>query len=505
MSTKILTPEKNVLTSNLRNNIKMMRIFFWLIGISLGLSFNVLAENATQKTNQNLQKIEANIQKKLEVKVENIEKSTQRDKIDQASAPKPPMLSGNIDVYGGYNNSSFPHEVVVAEEATQNRPYAGIDGVINFKAITTFNEETNLRYGLTSEIDFDSFDQSNPINLMEANFIISSKSTATRMFGLHRPVTSKMNINSSSFAPYSNGIMGRWQNFLKYPSFSSDAKNGPNITTSFITTPGSPIQSGFASQQFIYNAEKEVGVQPYEKWGGSMIGLSYISERMAGFRIGASFFPDNKASLLVQKKDLIDQKNLQILNAPSGVYLKNILAIGTNYYNYFGDVEVSFSGGIEHASSVSENYSKKDLTSYSIGLNLGYLGIMIGGSFTSYGNSLQIKSGKNGLSNVVIGNNYYYNKEKNLVQAGNAYVFDVGLGYSVDRFTINLAYLQSKYVGSKFWAGMLSFETKVTKDFINYIQIGKYQFTPPSYQGPELPETRKTDGYIFLVGMKYVF
>lgn len=504
MSTKILTPEKNVLTSNLRNNIKMMRIFFWLMGISLSLSFNVLAEDAAQKTNQNLQKTETSIQKKLEAKIENIERVKQKDKIDQASAPKPPMLSGNIDVYGGYNNTSFPHEIVVAEEATQNRPYAGIDGVINFKAITTFNDENNLRYGLTSEIDFDSFDQSNPINLMEANFIISSKSTATRMFGLHRPVTSKMNINSASFAPYSNGIMGRWQNFLKYPSFGSNA-NDPTITTSFITTPGSPIQSGFASQQFVYNSEKQVGVQPYEKWGGSMIGLSYISERMAGFRLGASFFPDNKASLLLQQKDLIDQKNLQILNAPSSVYLKNILAIGTNYYNYFGDVEVSFSGGIEYASAVSESYSKQDLTSYSLGLNLSYLGIMAGGSFTSYGNSLQIKGGKNGLSSVVIGNNYYYDEEKNLVKAGNAYVFDVGLGYSVDRFTINLAYLQSKYVGSEFWAGVFSFETKVTKDFINYIQVGRYEFTPPSYQGVGLPEAVKTNGYIFLVGMKYVF
>lgn len=447
---------------------------------------------------------------------------------EKAKDNKESTISGSVDFIFGYNDSKFSTETQQTLQnsnlrqintgevgAKQVKPFVFLDGSVLYKNLTSVDGGGGFKYGIIAEAAFNSIDSKNPIYISEASIIASDEVRGTRLFGIQKPVTSKIAVNSTSLSPISQGVAGKWQNFLKYPYYIADT-NLSEGSSSFITKPYLPIQSGFSSTYFNTTSESGIGIQPQEKWGSSLLGVSYISSRVEGFRFGVSYIPENRTNLLFNKDDLTDLKNIQNINSNSYTeyflttqeresFLRNIFAVGANYYTDLKGIELSFSAGFEHGVAVSNVYDKRNLNAYSLGLNLGYLGFTLGGSYINYGKSLQVKSElESGLASVIIGNNAFYDNSGLEYSANGSYVFDIGLGYAVDRYNTSISFLKSDFVNNVFWAGVFSLEIKATKNLANYLQIARYQFSASN--GESVAGTgKKTSGFVLVFGSKYLF
>lgn len=402
-------------------------------------------------------------------------------------------FNGNIDFFSGYNNTRY-----IEGLEQDDKPYLGLKSNLLFKDLTLFGTSEENKFGLNAELQVNSFDKSNPLQIKEANFLISGKEVGTRIFGFQKPITSKLKINTSTFAGVSGGINGNWQEFIRYPFLKSKNVENEKTTSTFITRPDLPLESGITSMASLNSFEKEEGFQDFEGNGESNLGISYVGERKAGFRFGFSYFPDNKTNLLMQKSTFIDAKGDQFDLEPNSTYLKNIIATGLNFYNNFNDFELAFSALFEHAGVTSKKTQRDDLNAFSLGFNAGYLGFMIGGSFTNYGSSLKIRNP------TIQGSSFDFNQDGVQEDVNFAYVYDVGIGYSVDKYTANFSYIQSRFAGNYFWANAISFETKLTKNLFNYIQVARYQLSP-SNQFPSNEISEKTSSFIVTAGIKYKF
>lgn len=418
---------------------------------------------------------------------------------DEAKKSSEVLTEGNITVYGAYERSDFDDKTNLSSEEEQQKPFAGVSGLFSYKNLDIFGKNNDNKFGFNVEFSLDSEELENPIQLREAGILITTQDYGVRMLGLQKPVTSKLKVNSSTISGASEGIAGRWQHFIKYPF--SNTQNGQS-NASFITKPFLPIEHGFASVTILSNSEQNTILQPFVGWGENNIGVSYVSGRINGFKVGASYFPDNKSQIVFRESQK-DIRGFDLLVRESTSYLKNIFALGGNFYNEFNGLELSVSANYEHASTVSKLFERRDLNAFSVGFNVSYVGLMIGGSFVNYGKSFYIKNNiSTGLADLIIGNNSYYEMDGSLAKAGSSYSYDIGIGYSIGRYNINLAYLNSEYVENKFWSLTSSFEVKMDKNLISYIQLARYQFTS-SNQINEPSAKGKSAGGIFLVGVQY--
>jgi hypothetical protein len=402
-------------------------------------------------------------------------------------------FNGNIDFFSGYNDTRY-----VEGLEQDDKPYVGLKSNVLFKDLTFFGVSEENKFGLNAELQVNSFDKSNPLQIKEANFLISGKEMGTRIFGFQKPITSKLKINTSTFAGVSGGINGNWQEFIRYPFLKSKNIENEKTSATFITRPDLPLESGITSIASLNSFEKEEAFQDFEGNGESNLGISYVGDRKAGFRFGFSYFPDNKTNLLIQKSTSIDAKGDQFDSEASSTYLKNIIATGLNFYNNFNDFELAFSALFEHAGVNSKNIKRDDLNAFSLGFNAGYLGFMIGGSFANYGSSMKIRNP------LIQGSSFNFNQNGTEEDVNFAYVYDVGIGYSIDKYTANVSYIQSRFAGNYFWANAISFETKVRKNLFNYIQVARYQFSP-SNQFPSSEVLEKTSSFVVTAGIKYKF
>ena len=395
-------------------------------------------------------------------------------------------LSGNFTAVGGNNYTDIKNGV------KQDEVNGLIQGNFKIQHLTSFNSdsEDSVKYGFTLDGNLDSTNTLNAFNINEATFVISIKDRGSRVFGLQNSVASKMRVDSTTFNPHSNGVNGAWQKLLLFPSGS------------FLTSQGMMLENGFSSSYFLANSQDisdnkvNNNIQPFQNWGNSNLGLSYVSDRTNGFRFGASYFVNNKTNLLFQKNNLTDRKKIDI-KTQNDVYVKDIVSTGLNYYNAIGNLEFAFSFGYEFGNTVSPDYSMRNLNSYSVGANLSYLGFTLGGSFTDLGKSGRIKN------KLVVGNNAFLDDENIVKEARNDYIFDVGLGYAIDKYSISTSYIKSSFVNNEFWAGVLSFEVQAVENLANYIQIARYQFSSAKYTKDE--NITKSSGFIVTLGIKYIF
>jgi hypothetical protein len=386
-------------------------------------------------------------------------------------------IKSSFTVFGGNNNTSF-------EATDQPKKFTGFEGFLSGKHTFDVGGGSETKYGVSFNAKLKSNNTSNPIYLNELSFFVSNEEEGTRLFGLQPSIASKMRIDSTILSPFADGVNGVWQNLIIFPE------------KTFITKQGMWMETGFASNYFLQGAETGDGLQPLESWGSSNFAFSYVSSRQNGWRFGVSYMPDNKTNFLLQKTDLTDLKGLKPINFDDKIYLRNIISTGINFYDAFGDFELAFFTGFERATSVSD-VKKRDLNSYSLGLNLSYLGVSFGGSLTNFGRSLYVKDAQ------IPGNNTFFDENGVLLDAGKSYVFDVGLGYAIHKYSTSISFLQSKYANNRFSAGVFSFETKVTTNLANYFQVAKYQFKDADLNISK--DVQKTKGWIFVIGVKYSF
>ena len=104
---------------------------------------------------------------------------------------------------------------------------------------------------------------------------------------------------------------------------------------------------------------------------GDSTGIRYFSPRMAGFQVGVSYARDANRSGVDSQQDRDAEGELF-----------DIIGLGANYVNTFGDFNIAVSGGYTTGSVTGG----EDPDAWSTGLNLGFGGFTVGGSYAEWDN-----------------------------------------------------------------------------------------------------------------------
>ncbi len=135
--------------------------------------------------------------------------------------------------------------------------------------------------------------------------------------------------------------------------------------------------------------------------------ITYFTPRFAGFQIGVSYAHD------------AFQDNFGPTNIASGSgSVAHIFDIGANYVQSFGDFNVAISGRYGVGQNQTAGFTADMPTVYAFGVNLGYAGFTIGGSFAEA------------------------NEHNNGVDDGTAY--DFGASYANGPWTLSITYFHGE-------------------------------------------------------------
>ena len=175
--------------------------------------------------------------------------------------------------------------------------------------------------------------------------LLGSENSAGYKMTFAAPDVTFVNVNSGSltaFVPFSGSVSG------------TDAA-GDDATVSV----GGDVFRGTLGSTFIENGRNNDAER-----------FTYFTPRFAGVQLGVSYARDGN-------QDSNAQLNID------GEALANIVDFGANYVNSFGDIDVAISGRYGVAFGDAED----DPTIYAGGINVGYAGFTIGGSFAEQNNA----------------------------------------------------------------------------------------------------------------------
>ena len=99
--------------------------------------------------------------------------------------------------------------------------------------------------------------------------------------------------------------------------------------------------------------------------------LNYYSPRFSGFQVGASFVP--AATVNGEGKNFPVQADKETEN-------NNLFSVGANFVESFGEVDIAVAGGFRHVEAAKAG-GQDDPQQISTGVNIGFAGFTIGGSF----------------------------------------------------------------------------------------------------------------------------
>lgn len=228
----------------------------------------------------------------------------------------------------------------------------------------------NIQLEAGSETDADQIDES--FLFIKGSFgevLIGSENSAGYKMTYAAPDVTFLNVNSGSltaFIPFSGGIGG--------------------------TNVGDDVFRATLGTTYIENAGNNDANR-----------ITYFTPRFAGFQLGTSYARDR------------DEANGPVNN---NTQLTDIFDIGANYVNSFGDFDVAISGrwGI-----ASDPFSMRNPEIWGAGINLGYGGFTIGGSFA----------------------------EQNNTQTSDGHSYDAGISYETGPWGFSFTYMHGENVDNE--------------------------------------------------------
>ncbi len=366
---------------------------------------------------------------------------------------------------------------------------------LNFEAVKEVTQDVKL--AIKTQFDIGSnayYDEDNNINLNKLFFQLKVKNGSTTEVGISKFAGENLRVDGSSFAKATGGIDGEIFRLFSN-SYSSRISNANSSTNpSFIVVPRSPFYSGFANSSFLGNSGSFNINNGSTKLGNGddFASVSYYTPRIGstsgigGIKLGLSFAPNTEDQQSKKNSNNtisalgtngVGQSRFIVKNAYSGVL---------NYYKSFDSNRGSFvfSGSYEAGkidtentvtSALSTNASRKDISVFTAGFNLEYLGFIIGSSYSHWGKSMYYE---NYGSNLQGYNNYTADKGKN------SYYYTSGIGYLFGPAGISLGLIKSRFMNNKFQNYVLSTDYEVinSKNFKakHFVEISQFYFQPDS-------------------------
>lgn len=177
--------------------------------------------------------------------------------------------------------------------------------------------------------------------------------------------------------------------------------------------------------------------------------IVYFSPRIVGLQLGASYTPRNDSNATDMNRSKFSTAS-QVSALQTGIY-EDMWEVGANYSNTIAGFTVKASAGYMGGSSVggAPGFSYNDLTGWQAGLQIGYAGFAVGGSYTDYNRSGE-RQGVAGATTegqrnwtagvqyttgpIVVGANYKFGADAGSTAiAGSRHinVYEVGAGYTV--------------------------------------------------------------------------
>jgi hypothetical protein len=212
--------------------------------------------------------------------------------------------------------------------------------------------------------------------------------------------------------------------------------------------PNNTVGSGGASQ-----TTRNSIIWPSLNADANATKIVYFSPRFAGLQFGASYTPRNDSN----NTDM-NRSKVSALSAATGTNIlgtggyEDLWEVGANYNETFAGFTVKASGGYMGANALgsstlpaaAQNYN--DLTGWQAGLQVGYAGFAVGGSYTYYNrsgeNSLGFTEGQRNYTvgvqyttgPIVVGANYKFGADAGstaIPGSRRLNVYEAGVGYTV--------------------------------------------------------------------------
>ena len=192
--------------------------------------------------------------------------------------------------------------------------------------------------------------------------------------------------------------------------------------------------------------------------------FSYFTPRFSGLQIGVSYARDGLQDTNAQVDDDID----------NGSFPTDIFDVGVNYVNSFGDFNVAVSGRW----GTANDHSGADATIWSSGLNLGFGGFTVGGS--------------------------YAEQNHNSHRRRNGFAWDLGASYTTGPWGVSFTYMHGNNQDNDGLGDeeVDQFLIGLSYDLAKGVNIGAYGLF---LDFDEDDNTNNVDGFVIGTGVKIKF
>lgn len=422
---------------------------------------------------------------------------------------------------------------------------------------------TGLKYGGVIELEADvTGDGLNEGINADKSYIFTESRSGKFEFGNNSGVNQKMKVGPANFARAAGGITGEYLQYINLPMLGdesrvdvagnivcqtgtegdADADCGNFKTPRFIVIPQSPVAHGGYAKSFISETDPEFagndnslgdtngsfarnndrgGFYDYNDGAfGQMedaTKISFYTPRVDSWQFGVSYTPDTG-----------DIGTTSSVSGSDTGDIKNVISLGLNYSNNFGNLGLAFSATGETGEFENTDYrrfdgppeediKRNDLMAYDLGFMATYFGFTIGGSYGNWGDSLQASNGPQSCDYDVSADfdDQACATGGTAPNYGDSAYYTAGLAYEFGPIAFSLTHLDSKFQSNNYQATSLGFDYKLAKGLMPYIEVTQFKFesNQPKALNVEnqqvIPneerQLRDNEGYIALLGILFSF
>lgn len=340
--------------------------------------------------------------------------------------------------------------------------------------------------------------------------------------GIQNTATSSLTVNSGTPMKNHQGINGNWYRYIQMPVINQNGGYNPTFVLNSM-----PLSSqGFTDATFLYstNSGNLNFVQPSHWWSASNVGIGFLTERKNGFMLAFSYQPSqNTGNFGINANGGYDRRGIQLDSHGNAMFTTNLTSTTINYLNEFNGVAVNASLGFETAEYKTNrqivSIDRHRLSQITAGVNVSYLGLTFGGSYSNAGQSVLLKANKNHLNSFSTRNSHLVNinssedllANANFLKFQDTYNFDFGISYSIAQFQAGIAHAKSHFAGNRFSTTILSLSEDLKSThkikLTALYEIGFYNFLSASYfkengGNIEVASVPKMKGFMGSVGLR---
>jgi hypothetical protein len=315
-------------------------------------------------------------------------------------------------------------------------------------------------------------------------------------FGSNSNAMRAMNVGASSVARGDGGIEGRWFYFVN---------TNTSVASTQATTPGVYDVNSQDSNVFLLLPESLADYQNFlSGQNEDPVAISYYTPVYYGFQAGASYTPDSAVTGSALGGS-VEPLNYDKGYTPIFRAIKNMGSFGLTYANQFDKVSLNASAATQIGKSPSQTNTSKSInySSWALGLNLGYEGFNLAGSYgTTSKRFAAIGSGEvAATSTFAVTPSYNIKTTK---------YWTAGVSYAQGPLGVSATYMNSSLLKNKFSNLVFGADYQLAAGMMPYAEVALFSLKPSAPTSTTLKNSSnygktKNTGTVFMLGTKVQF